>query len=76
MEPASTKMTIHDKILRHKYVYEMMDYEIPVYKMTCAEHKQFYNEMKHLLPEDHKVSLLANYYGIDIEVVMRIEEYV
>lgn len=80
-------MSIIDKIHLHKRVYEMAAEEVPPFRITCAEHKELAEFCKRYIltttcaDNNFKseitapTSMIICYYGVDIEVVMKVEAY-
>ncbi len=61
-------------ILEYKNVYENAGIEPPPYRLTCKEHKELIEYLRPL-PKNHEPCMIKKYYGIDLEVVMIVEEY-
>lgn len=61
----------HD-IVVHKMVYENYATPIPPYRITPREHKDL---LRYLKPFSEDKGLIANYYGVDLQLVVEVEDY-
>lgn len=81
---------IKQRILEYKQAYSMLgiqDIDIPAYRITCKEHKELVNTCKRTMLKpiiedgEFKVlkvdptSMIARYHGVELEVVMIVDEY-
>ena len=66
-----------DKIINYSEVYQMAGLPVPPYRMTCSEHKELFDYIKHTLPPEFKDNpgMLGSFYGVDIEVVIKVDPY-
>ncbi len=67
---------IHKEILEFKEAYECGAIETPQYRITCKEHKALVEYLKPISDPNFKPSMIAEYYGIRIEVVMVVDPYI
>lgn len=64
-------ITISGKIILHKRVYLESGYEVPLYRITGSEHKELIEHVKFI---DKKESgIIAEYYGVPLEIVALVE---
>ena len=81
-------LTITEKIQNHIHAYANAGYEITVYRLTGAEHKELLKEAESLMnipytvtevgfiPEPFKKGRIARYMDVEMEIVQIIEEYI
>lgn len=64
-------------IVEHKEVYDYAGKAPPAYRITCKEHKYLIEYLKQFsyFPENWQPSMIAEYYGVQIEVVMIVDAY-
>lgn len=62
------------RIITHLEVYQNAGLPVPSYRLTCYEHKQLVNYCKGLSKQEPR-GMCASFYGVDLEVVTRVEEY-
>lgn len=67
-------MNIFDRLARHQHVYETCGLEVPPFRITCKEHKIIFDTLV-LSSEKEKSKIIRYYTGIELEVVMLVEEY-
>ncbi len=67
---------IHQAILEFKEAYETAAIAIPQYRITCKEHKDLIEYLKPVAPHKCKQSMISEYYGVQIEVVMIVDAYI
>jgi hypothetical protein len=79
---------ISHKIIEYKTAYEMLGIkDIPSYRLTCKEHKELVELCKQFLIKTsivdgefktepvQPISMISQYYGVNIEVVMIVDPY-
>lgn len=67
-------MNILDKINEHIEVYNNAGKKPPIFRMTCEEHKEFYNIAKEFFKEN-KIGRLGQVGGCDVELVVIVPPY-
>jgi len=69
-------MKISQLILEYKHAYENAGIQPSAYRLTCKEHKALCDYLPKMA--DHKThrSMIAEYYGVTIEVVMIVDPYI
>ena len=68
-------LNVHLSILQYKQSYDNNGIQPPAYRITCKEHKALVEYLNPIRREDYKPSMIAEYYGIQIEVVMIVDPY-
>lgn len=67
---------VSQSIVEYKQAYENAGIEPPAYRITCKEHKELTEYCKPLMAKDWKPSMISEYYGVTIEVVMIVDAYI
>lgn len=83
-----TQITISTRIIEHERVYRMAGVEVPPYRITCKEHKELVDTLKHMIVKPRfadevgftaepftAASVISEYYGVKLEVVMIVDAY-
>lgn len=71
--------TVHERIMKHRKLYENAGLEVPPYRLTGIEHrrlKQFCGWINLDRAEPQKeYEFITNYMGVSIEHVIKLTEY-
>ena len=66
---------INRSILEYKQAYAMAGIEPPAYRITCKEHKALLDYLSRMPAHKTHQSMIAEYSGVRIEVVMIVDAY-
>lgn len=66
---------INTSIIEHKRAYECAGMQPPTYRITCKEHKALLEYIKPITYHENEPAMITKYCGINIEVVMIVDEY-
>lgn len=69
-------LKIVDQIITHKNLYELSSQEIPIYRLTCGEHKILADYLKKSFPcFKNKFGMVSEFMGVRLQIVMVVEPY-
>ncbi len=70
-------MNILKKLELHQVAYEAIGEPVPVFRITCAEHKELLAHIDKYFPGDKKskLDLVSEYYGIPLKLIVEVERY-
>ncbi len=67
-------MDIVKRLITHQSVFENMGEAVPPFRITPKEHKELL-KLNHIKRGDKNNSRIACFHGVDLELVMPIEDY-